>query len=154
MPHASQQAAYANGFKGIAIEVSVDAEHVHNIRYSTDLAKWVTKGKHLTTDDMVRNVLTTKLNKWRHENEYRFIHESDQNRAEQIGNITALHLGWPYQRIVNEDQIAANLPSLQSYRPKALKLAKLTVSLGISCFGARLEGSTVISEPFNIPREA
>jgi hypothetical protein len=88
---------YANGFKGVAIEVEVDTALMRKVRYDDRLFK--VQGKEPGISD-VMSVLTVKLKAWKHEQEYRFIGEGESG-LRQIGTIKAVYFGLPYSNTVN-----------------------------------------------------
>lgn len=73
---------YANGFKGIAIEIEVDCKRsgIRKVSYAREVAK-ITNGDDAA--DAVERILTTKLSCWRHEFEYRYIEKSDRSLRQQ-----------------------------------------------------------------------
>ena len=100
---------YANGFKGIAIEIEIDLQKVAKVEYVNESPQ--------TSD--VQEILTKKLNSWRHENEYRFIKETDDNFCE-IGKITKVYFGDPYADLTNSDNISNKY--LREYRARCENL--------------------------------
>lgn len=105
---------YANGFKGIAIEIEVDPQEIEKVNY--------VKETPLTSE--VNEILTTKLNSWRHENEYRFIKVSDENHN-KIGKITKVYFGDPYAGLTNSDSISDLNEKIRKYRMRREELESL-----------------------------
>ena len=60
---------YANGFKGMVIEIAVDKEKVRKIKYDDKIANL----KNLTDGDKIETILRTKTTAWEHEVEHRFL---------------------------------------------------------------------------------
>jgi len=100
---------YAGGFRGIAIEIEIEIENskVEKVSYVTKLAK--------SEKVDVLKVLTTKLKVWKQEDEYRYLTQSEDN-LHQIGNITKVYIGSPYNNINNESNVLSNNQVLQKYR--------------------------------------
>lgn len=103
---------YANGFRGIAIEIKVNCEasKITEINYTDEISK-------IGNDDdksiSVKHILTTKLNCWSHENEYRYI-DNDNKGPRKIGNITAVYFGNPYDNTDNAKDVQSR-PRLREY---------------------------------------
>ena len=118
---------YANGFKGIAIEIEVSADEVQKIKkmtYADDVAEWSkTDGS-----DRVTKILTTKLSRWKHEHEYRFFCDSVEPVAKPIGKITTVHFGDPYGTIANREDIINESEELRKFDSFRSKLESLTKS--------------------------
>ncbi len=159
---------YANGFKGVAIEIEIDETDqlkvsrsrgipikieidgglIHKMRYSKDVARWVINAKQQDHDEMVLRVLTTKLMSWRIEDEYRFVCEADQDGLMPIGKITAVHVGWAHKNVKNEEDIKTYSSSLRKYWIRAKKFMEEARRLRIPCLAARPCGNSVVSEPW------
>lgn len=104
---------YANGLRGIAIEIEVDKKLVHEVIYSPEPRKWERlKGE--TPDTMRKRMLTYKLNPWRKEYEYRHFVDWPADCARKIGRITAVYFGDPLKGVTNRQQVVAS-PALQDY---------------------------------------
>ena len=58
-------------------------------------------------DDAI-TIITRKYNDWEHENEYRFLIKSNQNK-QKIGNILKIYFGNPYGNLVNTSGKSVNL---------------------------------------------
>lgn len=102
---------YANGFKGMAIEVAVrQGPEVARVRY--------TYGGGLSTIDgpqQIPALLTSKSAAWGHEHEYRILRETRPG-LQYVGEITAVYFGDPFGDVVNSSQIYATNANLQGYR--------------------------------------
>jgi hypothetical protein len=103
---------YANGFKGIAIEIEVGCGQasIEPVTYAHKVAKITDRDE---TTASVKRILTTKLSCWQHENEYRYLQESDCN-LHPIGTITAVYFGNPYKTTVNAKD-AQKRPCVKDY---------------------------------------
>lgn len=102
---------YANGFRGIAIEIETNKGEVEEIKYADEISH-VENGQDL--EGTTRGILTTKLKPWRREYEYRFLTQSEEDK-QKIGTIKALYFGHPYERALNQKKIYKNSPALESY---------------------------------------
>lgn len=101
---------YANGFKGIAIEIEVaDDPNIQMITYVDD----VKEVDNSQTPDIIK-IITTKLNFWQYENEYRYLEEGDAGNYE-IGKIIKVYFGKPYGNIENYEQALKESTTLQDY---------------------------------------
>src|SRR3989344_8601879 len=87
---------YANGFRGIAIEVECEDTKVRKINYKENIKS--------INNTSIDEILTTKLDPWKKEEEYRFLVESDNN-FHKIGKIKAVYFGDPYNRATNKSNI-------------------------------------------------
>lgn len=137
---------YANGFKGIAIEIEVDPSHVQKVRYSPNVAKYVSSGGRAKRETMLKRILTTKLASWKSEDEYRFIAEADGNCFKQIGEIKAVHFGWPHRDVINRRVIAENSDSLAGYQDRLPRLLKVARNKGFACHEVKTVGNKVQSQ--------
>jgi len=134
---------YANGFRGLAIQVEVRGGEVHRVQYCDQLQSMVLSGG----TSSIRQILLTKLSPWKHEGEFRFLTESDGNRH-RIGNITAVYFGCPYQDVENHRTIYANSPTLKGYRAFIEQLKAATHSnAGITWFPVEVDGRQVRVSP-------
>lgn len=100
---------YANGFKGIAIEIEIEEsdnqqDKIVPINYET---KKDERGN-------IIDILTYKRKCWEHENEYRFLDKEIGNRV-KIGKITKVYFGHPYNNVNNQEIIMNNNKKLQKY---------------------------------------
>ena len=106
---------YANGFKGIAIEIEVDESIVKKVKYEDEVPE--------TRD--VEEILTTKLKYWKHEAEYRFITEDNEDKCE-IGKITKIYFASPYENLTNSSEIISKSKQILEYKKYKEKLLKIT----------------------------
>lgn len=104
---------YANGFKGIAIEIEVDESIVKKVKYEDEVPETAN----------VEEILTTKLKYWEHEAEYRFIIESNEDKC-KIGEITRVYFGSPYENLENSDEIISKSKQILEYKKYKEKLKK------------------------------
>lgn len=104
---------YANGYKGIAIEIEV-----HNNMADNEKIKKITyKNESLLDSNVfgVDDIITRKLTNWEHENEYRFLKKSKEEGLYKIGDITKVHFGTPYKKMANNENIHNNSETLRKY---------------------------------------
>lgn len=99
---------YANGFKGLAIEIEILSDEIKKVDYQNSLL-WAD-----TNSPNIKKIITTKLKWWKHECEYRYL-KTGRNRYEKIGSITGIYFGDPHGSLQNRNQIIANSPKLQDY---------------------------------------
>lgn len=125
---------YANGFKGIAIEIEIDENdgEVEKIDYGTDVTK----------PDTIKALLRAKLTPWKHEAEYRFLKESEENEH-PVGKITAVYFGKPYGDIENSQKVYEENKILQCYQCLKNKLITIARGKNIKCFSVKIENSKV-----------
>jgi len=105
---------YANGFKGIAIEIdcSVNNKDIRDIKYVKDV------GEIDYNQDLINpiEIITKKLDYWKHENEYRYIKsESKKEGLHKIGQITKVYFGTPYNGVTNKKSITDKSKTLRKY---------------------------------------
>ena len=119
---------YANGFKGVAIEIEVDPNEVKPINYIKTLL-------HLeTANQSAEKILTTKLVSWKAECEYRFLKKENKEK-QKIGKIQAIYFGNPYQIARNRAQIFENSQKLQEYEQAREKILKSVANLKVYFVG-------------------
>jgi hypothetical protein len=129
---------YANGFKGIAIEIEVDRarpnrdcdqSNIEKVKYEREIAH-ISNGDQ--TDEAVKRILMTKLYRWRHECEYRYLCRGTRG-LHRIGEITAVYFGAPYQTTVNFPNIADH-QQITEYAERAQILEQTAQQLPIPCY--------------------
>lgn len=100
---------YAGGFKGVAVEVEVDvqAQGLKPVTYKQKMCE-------IEKDFDVEKILTTKLRKWKHENEYRFLTDSEKKKV-KIGKVKTIYFGEPFKYAQNADDIYQKNNSLLQY---------------------------------------
>lgn len=105
---------YANGFKGIAIEIEVDestmqgTEEIKKIDYNNErlLASGIND---------IKTIITTKKKDWCHEKEVRFLKKSKTEGLYKIGEIKKIYFGSPYKNISNYQEIRDDSRTLRQY---------------------------------------
>lgn len=129
---------YANGFKGIAIEVTLKKkDNIYKMEYIRQQNLLNAR-----TNDANR-ILTRKLLAWKHEDEYRFIKETINN-YNQIGKITKVYFGDPYGNVFNKDDIKKQSASLKSFHELKDKLLPIVQAKGIDAYRVRIQNDLVI----------
>lgn len=105
---------YANGFKGIAIEIEVDENDMHK---NEALEKIDYNNERLlaTRINDVKTIITTKNNNWCHEKEVRFLKTSKKEGLYKIGEIKKVYFGAPYKNISNYHEIRDDSRTLRQY---------------------------------------
>jgi hypothetical protein len=102
---------YANGFRGVAVEIEVNRDEVKKMEYVDEIPCF----EGVNPNDEAVKILTTKLSPWKHEYEYRFLKQNEQNEI-KIGNISALYFGDPYEKAKNKEDIIQNSVAITQYR--------------------------------------
>ncbi len=130
---------YANGFKGLAIEIEIAESDIKAVSYRPDVPSF-TLGTQVVID-----FLTTKLSPWTHEGEFRFLKESQEN-AQQIGTITGVTFGRPYGNTKNFADVEKVSQELRDYCRRSEKLFQIVQKL-------KLPGSAAVVENRQVKRE-
>ena len=99
---------YANGFRGIAIEIEVEKKNFYKIEYK-NIHEYEKK-----LDNVIK-IMTRKLVDWSYEMEWRYIISSTEEKAVEIGNISKVYFGTPYYNINNRKNVEENSQSLRKY---------------------------------------
>ncbi len=131
---------YANGFKGMAIEIEIDEHDVEPIGYVDDILHLLK----VDSDVEIKKILTSKLKFWKHEAEYRFLKESENN-FHKIGEITGVYFGDPYGDVENRQEIEKESGSLSEYKKLKGELIKFAKCKGIKVCHVKIEGCKVES---------
>lgn len=156
---------YANGFKGMAIEIDVSQEYIEQ-KYVTPI-KYLPYNKFTNlkddpAEDDIKDLLTTKLNAWEHESEWRFLWHMDrleEKKSEyekgscKIGEITKIYFGDPYGNIKNCDQVFKDNKNIRKYHRLRNELKQIAEKQNppISCSYVEVINGKV--EPKAIPPE-
>ena len=111
---------YANGFKGIAIEIDIKKDEVSPIQYVSGILPIIIEEIKIGDDKYILNILTRKLKKWQHEKEFRFLKKLD-NKEQKIGIITNVYFGDPYSNLTNSREIEEKEP-IKNYNDNKEKL--------------------------------
>lgn len=131
---------YANGFKGMGIEIEVEQEKsIEKVDYSEQIG-------HLnvsTNNISIRELLKTKLLSWKHEDEFRFLIRTESNYHE-IGKITAAYFGAPYNSFDNSEEIINKSEILKDYEKRINQLKKIAIGKGIRAFSVEVIDNKVV----------
>ena len=135
---------YANGFKGMAIEIEVDTGKVEEMRYSNKIPSV----DHLiatckTNDEVIAKILMIKSNPWKHEAEYRFLVKDEKN-YHKVGEVTKVYFGNPYGDVNNKESIYENNQSLLYYDKLKKHLIELASERNIGCHSIKIKDGKVI----------
>jgi hypothetical protein len=147
---------YAGGFKGVAVEVEVgnhqdNSENISNIEqieYLKNISDIFAPEDAATPNFSViaKNILTKKLETWKHEDEFRFLIQLE-NAKHKIGKITAIYFGDPYANLFNTTDIEngdiSNNQKLKKYRELKEKIIKIAKEKGIKCFNVKIVDNKV-----------
>lgn len=120
---------YANGFKGIAIELDVPDDMVRKMTYVPSVPNCESMHEFVFAE----KILTTKLDRWEHEDEYRFLGYSDKTCSKRIGRITAVHFGNPYGTTINYAHVKERSKELRTFDANRSTLKSLAECMGIAC---------------------
>lgn len=100
---------YTGGFYGVAIEVTIKHKgSIPKVNYVDTLP---------TIESSIETILRTKLNCWKHEDEFRYLSKYEESE-QSIGKITAVYYGMPYSNVTNSDNIVKDVPKLGLYRER------------------------------------
>ena len=99
---------YAGAGKGVAIEIELDNDkNIKKVEYGNN--------SNFTNID---EILTHKTESWRYESECRYLSKNDEAnhlKTDDIGKITKIYFGTPYENLTNSDEIIEKSLSLQIY---------------------------------------
>lgn len=120
---------YANGFKGVAIEIEVDESNpcLRRVVYRDRI--FDLSAGDIAADNIAERVLTTKLSCWCHEAEIRYIVKGE-SRFQKIGTLTRLLLGRPYRTTVNRSAAEAQ-SHVREYLCRVETLGVIASGLGL-----------------------
>ncbi len=135
---------YANGFKGVAIEIEVEkCMGIEKVGYEPTIH---TLNDSLGNHEGLKNrILTTKLKCWEHEDEYRYLCESASECSKKIGKITGVYFGDPYRNVQNRPSILESSDYLKCYTCYVEKLK--TVVAPALCHDVWLDHEGVVQIP-------
>jgi hypothetical protein len=130
---------YANGFRGLAIEIEMnEINKPKKIIYETTLP--IIDSSENVEENAIK-ILTKKLNAWKHENEYRYIIESEEN-FHNLGKITAVYFGDPYHDSLNFNDISKK-DIIKEYIERKNKLINVAYKLGLKTYKVYIERNTI-----------
>ncbi|MCK4644119.1 DUF2971 domain-containing protein [bacterium] len=119
---------YTGGFKGIAIEVDVSSnkENIKEVTYCKNFKEFY------SSEDCVEQILTTKVDEWKYEKEYRFLKNDCAKEKEKIGEVTRVFVCDIALEFRNRDMILENSKSLSDFSVCIEMLNKLLLEKGIT----------------------
>lgn len=129
---------YANGFRGIAIEVEVD--RAEKVSYVSDTLPF--EGE--PSEEPLKRLLTTKLKPWEYESEYRIL-EQPEPGLRTIGTIIAVYFGQPYGNTTNVEAIVSKSATIARYRRILKLLTDVAKEKGYECRSAVMSDGKVVS---------
>ncbi len=138
---------YANGFKGIAIEVTVKKSEVVKMNYGLEIPH-IDEFENIAA--ITKNTLTNKLDCWKHEKEFRSLQEMDHSDYFEIGEVTAVYFGNPYERAANQEDIIQNSRALKDFKKYSEDLLEAIIEKNensvrnISCYTVKIEDGIVV----------
>ena len=146
---------YANGFRGIAIEIEIEKNEVKKINYVPNIPSLEDLMKKHSNDcddndKITKEIISTKLKPWEHEAEWRFLKKSENN-LHKIGEITAVYFGNPRGNISNINDVhkaeAENTQkgkeTIANYNKLQENLKNVAKAKGIECKHVNVEGCIV-----------
>lgn len=148
---------YANGFKGIAIEIEIDAhkilKHKKNGRLppveesegaicDVKYLNWI-KFNEDSRDSDVENIITRKLNSWKKEKEYRFLKRANEG-WHKISEVRRVYIGDPYINVVNREQIIPQSKTIKQYLNYRGIVENVCERFGIEVLYSKIEGDNKV----------
>ncbi len=99
---------YANAGMGVVIEVEVDdnCKNIEKVVYEEQILN--------SNCADIKKILTHKTTEWGYENEFRYIEEGGQEKI-NIGKITGICFGKPYEHLKNFPEIKEKHTKLKEY---------------------------------------
>jgi len=99
---------YANGFRGIAIEIEYKGKYIKRVDY--EKIDSIYKNLH-----NAEQILLRKTENWNHEQEYRYLKKAGTEKLCKIGMIKKVYFGNPYSEVVNNGIIMKDSKTLSDY---------------------------------------
>lgn len=131
---------YANGFKGLAIEIEVPDAHVRSMTYTDEV---FSPNPDKAESEQVDEILCHKLRNWEHEAEYRHLAEGDRG-GRRIGKIISITLGVPYPSAqVDRSNRLSDIPHLAKYLKQCRRVIKAAERNGVRVDTATMQSSTI-----------
>jgi hypothetical protein len=130
---------YANGFRGVAIEIEVYRFKINKIKYEDEIQGFEGSNPNI----VAKRILTTKLSMWEHEYEYRLLEQSERNKI-KIGNITGLYFGDPYEIAHNRNNIVEDSNNIREYLKNKKRILDITRQNNIAVHSVSIEDNEVI----------
>lgn len=136
---------YANGFKGLAIEVEIEEENLYPIVYSNTVSRYARRG---CFEERVKSILTRKLDCWKHEREVRYFQTDTQEEKQlyQIGIVTGIVVGLPYPKKYMNENVYGRWEYFHHYEDQACNLIDVALKKKLSVKSAAMRNGRVIIE--------
>lgn len=134
---------YANGFKGVAIEIEIPVVKINKINYGSELPDF---SDNHDSDETAKMILTSKLKSWEKEDEYRFLSVGKDNFHE-IGKITSIYFGNPYANTINRN-VTYEKDIIMNYLTKKDKLAEVAEKHKIPLHNVHIKTNEIVSFKF------
>ena len=133
-------AHYANGFKGVAIEIEAAIlGDFHKVEYEDKL---VSNGAGIATTKeisaKVLEIVTHKTENWRYESEHRCLKKMEFPGEVSVGPITGIYFGVPFKGVSNRAEILGACKKLQTHQRLAQSLKVGAAKRGLKCYEAHI----------------
>lgn len=136
---------YANGFKGVAIEVEVGETQLKQVQYFPCL---FSPEAGADAEESARKILCRKLEPWKHEREWRFLCAENRDRCQQIGRITGVVIGYPYPRSNDHPDFDDRWKKVEEYDCRVKRLIETAREQKIVVQKAHMVNGTVTIQPW------
>jgi len=144
---------YTYGYKGIAIEIDysekiindIDNEEIDN--YCIVKVNYVDDNVEINNNYSVPKVISSKLKCWKHEDEYRYLNNTNSGNLFKIGKITKVYFGNPYSNTINRNQINDASEKLKDYNKYKTCLEEVCERMGIRYELYNVEPSEELNYP-------
>jgi len=128
---------YADAGKGIVIEIEVDNIEENSLKK----VKYVSRDTRPCENMSLEDILTTKNKEWSYENEYRYLStDTTIDNKIEIGEITNIYFGTPYESLKNYDKIFKQNADLKIYKRNKTELIEYLNSTNISYINFSFKG--------------
>jgi hypothetical protein len=129
---------YASGFQGIAFEIANVPNNMYKVKYVRSARTLLSR-----TPSSIVKILTTKLNQWKHESEYRYLTKEGEG-LQSIGTIKAVYFGNPYGNTVNRTDPYNVNEKFQKFFELRSALFDVANGRRIPCYLVQIDGSVVV----------
>lgn len=132
---------YANGFKGVAIQVDAKDRDFESVEYTDELLK----AAELDVVDPVRTILSRKRECWEHEKEARVFRNSQAERTQsfKVGKVTGVIFGASYPKTFSNPDRFGRRQRMIAYNCRVAYLKELAEAKRIAIQTARLRAGKV-----------
>lgn len=140
---------YANGFKGVAIEVEIPEADITTIEYCPELPSPSLLDP---PETVAEKILRTKLKPWRYEHEVRFVLASRVN-LHRIGDLTGIYICDRYRYAINHVDVTRDA-EMREYNQRVARVKEIAKRKGLSIHRVFTQGTRVKSEQWHRPATA